>query len=193
MAVDYPTSWTEVCNLALGRLGAKQITTLLEGTPNANYCSQFLGQAIEQVLGEHDWIGATKRQSLNRLGDTPAFGYAYIYALPADFIRSVEVIAGLSPYRIEEPGLLTDADEVQLVYIARPELAPAVPQYLRRAFTVRLAFLLTTPLTSSEELAARVMAEDTQSLQRAVEADGKNTSEQTLDSPRGYTYYDELR
>ena len=193
MPVAYPSSWTEVCNLALGRLGTRQIISLLEGTPAANYCNQFLGEAIHEVLGEYDWRRMRKRAALARLAAVPAFGYAYTYALPSDFIRPVEVATGADHYSIEEAGLLTDAETVYLTYVYAPQEPTNVPPYLRRAFAIRLAFLLTTPLASDEALAARIAAEDKGAFGAALAADGKQSDVEIIDVERGYVFYDELR
>lgn len=193
---NYPSSWTDIANQALLRLGSKKINNLLDGSALANYCQQLMGQAIEDVLDEADWKAATKRSEIERLSEAPAFGYSYAYQMPGDFLRLVEgmgIETTGNDYSIEGDRLLTDAEEVFIAYVARPETANELPAHLRRAVAVRLAFLLTTPLTSSEALAARVAAEYTDSIREALSADGGRRRTPQVSDDIGCTWYDELR
>jgi len=192
--ISYPKSWTDVANQALGRLGTKQIGTISETTnPNANYCRKFIGGAVEDVFNEFSWKAATKRVQLAQLTDTPAYGFEYQYQLPSDFIRCVEVDAGGEKWSIEGEQLLTDADEVYITYTARPADATKLPPYLRNLIAIRLADILSGPITKSESTQTKIRAEYKEALARALSADGGRRDEQTAAEDLGFTYYDELR
>jgi hypothetical protein len=193
---SYPSSWTDIANQALGRLGSKLINNLLDGSALAGYCQQFMGKAVEDVLNEADWTSAIKRTSLVQTVDTPPFGYAYYYQMPGDFHRLVEgggIETTGEDYSIEGDKLLTDAAEVNIAYVARPEESATLAPHIRGAIALRLAFLLTTPLTSSEPLAARIAAEYAEAIKVALSADGARKRTATLSDENGCIWYDELR
>jgi len=103
----------------------------------------------------------------------PVYGYSYAYALPADLITLIEVTRNEEEYRIEGANLLTDATEVYIKYIKRPADPSTLPGYIKRAISTHLAFLLTTPLTSSDQLRGILAAEMSASIEEAIRADGK--------------------
>lgn len=193
---SYPSSWTDIANQALGRLQSKLISNITESSSIANYCKLFIGQAIEDVFNEEDWVSTIKRQTLDQLTETPEFGYSYAYQMPGDFLRIVEGggIESLGvDYSIEGDKLLTDEDEVELAYVARPEDPTKIAPHLRKAITTRLAYLLCIPLTSNETLAARVASEYNESIINARSAEGKRKKENTVADDLGFTWSDELR
>jgi hypothetical protein len=191
---SYPSSWTDICNQALSRVGSKPINNVTtDSTDQAVCCRMFLGDAIDAVLGEHDWRGASKRAQLARLDETPVYGFAYAYQLPSDCVRPYAPDTGGSTVSIEGEKLLTDAEEVYLTYVARPFDPTTLPPYLRRAIQAQLAVLLALPLTSSEQTAARVEALFEEDMGAAVTADGDRRDEETLAESLGHTWHDELR
>ncbi len=193
---SYPAGWTDIANQALGRIGSKTINNLLDGSALANYCQMFMGKAIEDVLNEADWRSAVKREALEQLTETPPFEYAYYYQMPGDFLRLVEgggIETTGEDYSIEADRLLTNATEVNIAYVARPEESEALAPHVKGAIALRLAFLLTTPLTSSEPLAARIAAEYAEAIKVALSADGARKRTPTPADQNGCTWYDELR
>jgi hypothetical protein len=159
--VDYTSSWTQICNRALGRLGSETVADLNDGTKNAEYCLRFLPEALEHILGQWDFKFSRRRIMLARLEERPAFGWAYQYALPKDCVRLVSVgeEAGTVPYQAENGMLLTDAEERPVIYIARPDDPTQMPQSIRKAVSTHLAYLLSTALTSNEQLTALIVSE----------------------------------
>jgi hypothetical protein len=173
--VDYASSWTQICNRALGRLGSETVTDLNDGTKNAEYCLRFLPEAIEHILGQWDFKFARRRARLAMLEERPAFGWAYQYNLPKDCVRLVSVgeEAGTVPYQAENGMLLTDADELPIIYIARPDEPDQLPQSIRKAVSTHLAYLMSTALTSNEQLTALIMAEAKSAIEEAKREDAQ--------------------
>ncbi len=192
----YPSSWTDIANQALGRLQSKLINRIDEGGTPANYCQLYLGEAIEDVYNEEDWVSAIKRMILTQLTEVPEFGYDHAYQMPVDFLRLVEgggIESQGEDYSIEGNQLLTDADEVEIAYVARPEEPTKIAPHLKKAISTRLAFLLCIPLASSEETTSRVAAEYNDSIRAARSAEGKRKKETTVADDLGFTWSDELR
>ena len=82
-------SKVEICNLALQNVGANSITSLVEGTAEANECSLRYDTARLALLNMHIWNFAVKRAQLARLTATPEFNYNYKFQLPTDFLYMV--------------------------------------------------------------------------------------------------------
>jgi hypothetical protein len=180
--VDYTASWTQICNRALGRLGSATITDLDDGTQNADYCGRFLPQAVEHILGQYDFNFARRRQRLAPNAEKPAFGWKWQFNYPMDCIRLIKVYSGHSfmpedadcvPYQAENGKILADTEELQIVYIARPDDPNQLPQAVRNAISTHLAYLLSTALTSSEQMIALTAAESQGALELAKKVDAQ--------------------
>ena len=201
--ITYPSSWTDIANLALGRIGVGKINNVLQpDNENASYCNMFLGQAVEDVYGDFSWKGATKRVQLEQLTETPVFGFAYFYQMPADWIRNPDrekeaersnIDTGGADYTIEGDRLLTDATTVFMAYIARPDDVGKIRPLVRTAIALRLAFLLTSAITSAENLSNRIAGEYAAAMNSAIAADNLGRQEQTQEKSTGVTWFDELR
>ncbi|MDR1586920.1 MAG: hypothetical protein LBS57_05640 [Treponema sp.] len=180
--VNYTASWTQICNRALGRLGAMSIADLMEGTQNAEFCLRFLPEAVEYVLGQYDFSFARNRVLLAPNAEAPAFGWRAQFNLPLDFMRLVKVYGGhrempeeadCIPYQVENGKIFANANELQIIYIARPKEPNQLPQSVRKAISTHLAYLLSTPLTSGEQLIALIAAESQSVLELAKKEDAQ--------------------
>jgi hypothetical protein len=194
--VDYTASWTQICNRALGRLGGATITDLSDGTKNAEYCGRFLPQAIEHILGQYNFNFARRRQRLAPNAEKPAFGWKEQFNYPADCIRLIKVYGGhnwipgegeLVPYQVENGKILADTDELQIIYIARPDDPNQLPQAVRNAISTHLAYLLSTPLTSSEQLVGLIAAESQSALELAKKVDAQMNYDPQADGEEFHT------
>jgi hypothetical protein len=131
------TAETDIVNVALRALGGSRITSLTDGSNNANAANDVYELVRDQVLRSHNWNFATMRVQLAEVADEPAFGYDHQYALPSDWIRTISVHdndAGLGGIDYKEETyegqrvILANSDAVYLRYIGRvtdPNLYPA--------------------------------------------------------------------
>lgn len=200
---SYPVGWTNIANLALRTLTSKLIQNLNDGSPNANFCREFMGKAVQQVLTEEDWGSCKKRLVLNPLTETPAFGFAYYYQLPGDWIRFcrdkdrttiIGVDTGGEPWELEGDRIATTASYVNLRYIANPTDPAKFSPYLRNAISSQLALMLCIPLAKSEELQAQIQGQykiDLALSRKAEAASGAHVDESP--TPAGAGWYDEAR
>jgi hypothetical protein len=192
--IDYTASWTQICNRALGRLGTAVITDLGEVTHNAEFCKRFLPEAVEYVLGQYDFSFARKRAVLAPGAEGQLFGRQARFKLPMDFIRLVKVYGkdvpeedhGI-PYQIENGEILADTEELWIVYTARPKDPNRMPQAVRKAVSTHLAYLLSTPLTSNEQLIALVAAESRDALELAKREDAQMNYDPQAEGARFHT------
>lgn len=91
-------SSTDICNRALQMLGANPIVSLTDGSKNARECALCYDKLRQSLLRSHAWNFATVFASLPELASppnpTPAnslWANTHVYALPADFLRLVQV------------------------------------------------------------------------------------------------------
>ena len=88
-------SQTSIANLALGRIGARQIITdVNENSPNAKKVLVVWDAVFQEVLSERDWKLAKTRQQLALSNVTPLYTYKHAWALPSDFLGSCGLGAG---------------------------------------------------------------------------------------------------
>lgn len=179
MAISYGTSWIDICNRALGRLGKGSIADLISGGDLAKACNTFLGEAIETVLSARSWYGCRTRVQLARSATVPEYGFAYQYEIPADCVNLIELSIAPEEYVPEGSYILTDASEVYATYIPRPVSPAGLPGPIKKCISTHLAVLLSTPLTSSDQLRAILMAEDQQARTEAYGADERRAGEPT--------------
>lgn len=96
-----------ICNLALRRLGAKEITAIDEGTKNADHCSAFWDYVLYEVLEDYAWNFAKKSRSL---------GYTYGFGVHSD--DDTKIISNITQ---ADPAVVSCANhgflDEHLVYI----------------------------------------------------------------------------
>ena len=131
----------------------------------------------DDLLRAHSWNFAIARAKLARDAAPPAFGFAYAYALPADWIRCVlaqasESVAAPLSYRIEGGRLLSDAAAVYLRYVRRVEAVNLMPADFREALACLLARELAVPIAQSNTLEEKLEARFRTRLRRARTTDG---------------------
>jgi len=81
------TSVVDICNRALGFLGAKPINSLNDQSTSARACLLVYECARDSLLREHPWNFAIQRFMLTPDSTAPLFGKAGSYALPTGWLR----------------------------------------------------------------------------------------------------------
>ena len=135
-----------LCSRALLKIGAQPIASLEEGTAEAEVAANLYASVRDAALSAHPWSFATGQASLPRLAAQPHADYAHAFQLPAGFLRALS--AGDIAYRIQEDKLHSDAVQVVLTYVFRPDEAD-FPPFFASALVARLAAEFCIPLTES--------------------------------------------
>lgn len=139
-----------LCSRALLKLGAMGIASFDEGTAEAEVADNLYPSTRDALLCSHPWSFATEQMTLTRLKAELASDFSYAYQLPPDFLRALwadQAGRGVE-YRIAERRLHTNADDVALSYIFRPDEAEW-PPYFDQVLIARLAAEFCLPLTES--------------------------------------------
>jgi len=145
----------DICNRALGKLGAKRIRSLTEDSASARACNTAYVPVRDAFLEEHEWSFAIKRAELSAESPAPTWGPAYAYLLPADFIRLAEddqarVDCGERDWIIENGRIKTDdSAPLQIRYISRVSDVSMMTPLFREGLATKLAFELCEQLTQS--------------------------------------------
>ena len=141
-----------LCSKALTKIGAKSITSFEEDTAEAEVANQLYEPTLQNLLASYPWRFALKQKNLARLTNTPVSDYQYAYQLPGDCVRVLSAgqnikSSGLD-YKIVGQSLHTNAENVILNYICRPE-EDDFPAFFKEALIGKLATEFCLPLTES--------------------------------------------
>ncbi len=165
-----------ICNSALTKIGAGRIVALDDGSKNANACAELYPKLRDDLLRRHVWNFACERLKLARLAAAPAFGYAYAYQLPSNWLRTVAVYvddagAVLADYRIEGRTILSSAEALYIVYIRVATDPNEMPADFREALAAMLACDLAVPIAQSSSLRQEMADAFRDALARAKSVD----------------------
>ena len=177
-----------ICNSALSKIGAKNITALSEGSKNANVCNVQYAKLRDRLLRLHTWNFATARIKLARLSSTPAFEFDYEYQLPTGWLRTVSVHdndqgLGLVSYKIEGLKVLTNTTEAYLRYIRRVEDPNDMSADFREALATMIARDIAIPIAQSNSLEEKMEARFLSAFRQAKSTDAIEDRSEQL--PRG--------
>ena len=171
-------SVVEICNSALNQLGASTILSLTENSKNGRLCNSRYETVKDSVLRAHPWNSAIKRQTLAADTANPDWGFAKQYTLPSDCLRVLTIQNYESNYKIEGRKILTNDDNVKLVYVARITDPNEMDVLLRETISAALASDLAYAITANATLQQRMADKYQDKLSEARHADaseGYNT------------------
>jgi hypothetical protein len=156
-----PTDSTvvQICNAALQFIGAARITTLTDGTREADAAAFWWPLIRKTVFCAVPWKCITKRVILEDTDTAPAWGFAYAYTLPSDYLRLVRLLNGDDEYRVVGTVLHTDLVEPEIEYIYDCDDPSLYSPDLVRCLYLNLAYELAYCLTQNTEVGDRVKAD----------------------------------
>lgn len=191
-------SEVSICNGALLKVGAKTITSLLDGSNEAKICNEFYAKTRDAVLRAHPWNFAIARQSLVRLNPDPIFGYGAQYQLPTDpfclrvltfndssvphLINGVVIIDVFSRFKIEGRKLLTNETEANIVYVARIVDLNLFDPLALEALGARLTAEIAYPVSKNSRLVSAMWDLYASKLQEARSIDGMEGTPDSFES-----------
>lgn len=156
-------SQTEICNLALMRLGEPSIMSINEQNKRANALKSCFDLVRDMVLQDHPWNFAIKRTSLAKLTAVPESGYANSFQLPTDCLRVLGLVGDghnvdiTLNYKIEGQQLQTDENVAQIKYIARITDTGRFTARFCSVLAARLALEISYSLVKSPNLQQMAM------------------------------------
>lgn len=159
---------TELCNMALGRIGSARIDTYdADQSIPAQYCRLFYEQTRDSLIRSHRWRFARDRATLSANAeyedDDNTFEYDYAYDLPNDFLamqQPYEGVPGLVGthynYSAEGKQILSNEDEMEIRYIKKVVDPNEFDPLFIEVLVLQLAIKLVMPLSGGGGLGENV-------------------------------------
>lgn len=172
----------DICNAALMRLGAEPIAAFTDNSKRAKLCSAHYKRIKEEMLSEHPWNFAIKRESLSKSTISPAFEYANQFDLPSDYLTAHKMYPDTVEFKQENKVLLSNEDSLDMVYIA--SVAERLfSSFFTRALILRLAVEFSYTMVQSNELRSVLIEEmkDAERTARLRDAQEDTPHEMTAD------------
>jgi len=192
------TSQVDIANYALNTLGATNIVSLDENSKPARIINQRYDAVRDYVFRSHPWNCLIRRAELPRETETPAFGYAYQYALPTNpyCLRVLEFSNGSMSYPqdnmfsntggpvfvIEGRKLLTDEGIAKIKYVAQVTDPQQYDIGLIEALSARLAMEICYAITGSTSMIQLTAAMYDDKVKEARFTDGTEGAPQKLEA-----------
>jgi hypothetical protein len=179
-----PLSALALCSRALLKIGAQPVASFDEGTAEAEVAANLYPGVRDALLSIHPWSFATGQSTLPRLAAVPTGDFRHAFQLPPGFLRALSAGPAGSGrglgYRILESRLHTDADQVVLTYIFRPDES-AFPPFFGSALVARLAAEFCLPLTENASRADLLYRLAEQELRAARQADSQQATARAIE------------
>lgn len=183
MSLAAPDSEVDICNLALAHLKQAVITTIdPPGTAAEELCNLWYHQIRQETLRIHPWNFALARVELTPDATIPAFGYAYRYALPSDWLRFIgrfdddDHVLTDGEYEIEGRYYLfnwEDGAAINLRYIKDFTNVAQMDPLFRGLFIVNLAIVMAPKFSGTENRVATLLKLQREMEGRAMAIDGQ--------------------
>jgi hypothetical protein len=194
------TALITACNSALAKIAKEPITSLEEGSIEAQYCALFALEVLSEMADWMIWPDLIKRVVLAEVvNDRPA-EWLYAYALPADYGEAI-LIRGqqeallsapelATPYTmpvqdrqrlaflIEGKKLYSNTPEATLSYSTSTLDAAELSPMMRRAFIDELAFRLSVPVAKMASQRRAELQQEAFASKYEAMADAQNKSPQ---------------
>ena len=174
-----------LCSRALIRLGAQPITSFEDGSTEGEICGALYAQSRDALLSAYGWNFATGQVTLAALNENGIGDYSNVFALPNDFLRALTAGSGAKSsgldYRIMRGKLYTNATQVVLTYVFRPDESE-FPPFFDSVLISRLAAELCIPLTENTSRFDTLMRLAETEFARARQLDAQQDRAQKLTS-----------
>lgn len=185
---------TVIFNTALTLLGQGPIADPDGSGKKETACRQVYDVCRKALLEQHPWNFALKRANLDQETDEPAFEYDHAYGLPTDCLRIYKVYESSSVYKEEGGLILSDDDEVQLLYVRNIEDTSQFPPLFVQMLAVDIAIAIEYYITNGQSMAQSLMIKRSELLKMAKMIDAQKDTSKTVQSviiqSADYTYGD---
>lgn len=169
---------------ALIRIGAAPITSFTDSTAEAEIAGALYAPVRDALLSSYAWSFATGQVALTELQTPPVADFDKAFQLPNDYLTALSAGTGTRGrglrYRIAQGALHTNASEVVLTYIYRPD-EETFPPYFDQALIARLSAEFTIPVTESTSRAEAHFRIAAQEFERARQIDAQQDTPNKID------------
>jgi hypothetical protein len=178
----------DVCNLALGWLGANLITSIEDDADEARLCKVNYIPARDATLEAHPWSFAIKRFIPAKLEGDSVYGQLSRFKIPSDIMRVLRVDREEGTWMLPYWGTTEAPEQANWVLEGDEILAPLDVVYCRgirriedegiysptfvQAFSAHMAMLMALSLTQSQSIFQDMAALYAEKLREARSRDG---------------------
>lgn len=187
-------SQVEIANRALTKLGAARIISFDDDNKQSRAVKSMFELVRDAEFRDHLWSFTAKRVSLPALTSAPDWGFSFEYAVPADYIRLIQINdiypgpsledyrnAAVAEYVIEGRKILTNyAAPLRVRYVSRVEDTSQWDASFVEAFACRLAVEMAEDLTQSTSKKESAKDDYKTAIAKAIRADGIEQPPQDL-------------
>ena len=196
------SSAVDICNMALGFLGADRISNFENPqTKNEQICQLFYPMVRDELLESRDWSFLIKRATLTAEPvPKPDWGFGNGFIPPVDSIRIIEVRDDTSTDRHSANGLhwalehgviVAKAETVYIRYVSGLVPTTAYSNQFVIALAMELAAQMCTQVTENRALKGDLVVTAQDKLEKAAAMDGmQGRSEQIRASTLTRARYD---
>ena len=184
-----PASTVSICNQAIGWVGGNIITSLDDGTDEANLCKINYDNLRNAVLESADWTFAMKRFRVAPLTEVPEYGFSKSFLLDPSILRVISVGTGNEyndendiDWVREENHILCNESVIYLRGIVEITDPTRFSSNFVQALAARLAADLAIPIASSRQLQSDMWALFEKKSGLAMSLDGKQGRSQRIRS-----------
>jgi len=179
-----PSSKTEICNLALQRLGIESISDITEDSVAGRACLRCYDSVVNQELEDHNWAFSVKRRRLAESTETPVHGRANLFDLPEDCLHLIgpypEYNLASTDWLVEGRQIATDdSAPLDVRYVAIVDESVFSPLFAKVVY-LEMAAQMCQELTQSSTMKAEIMNEKELTIRRAKK---RNAIQQISVSP----------
>lgn len=177
-------SQNSIANHALDLVGEPSITDISDTTERAVKLAAMWDDTRDAALRARLWRFSIARDSIAVLAAAPAWGFDYQYQIESDVVRVVQVDQYFPPpilsdyvqgdsayYRIEQDKILTNiASPLKVRWVLNSIVVGLWDPCFARVMACDLADRVSTRLTESETIKARIKAERRDAISEATRA-----------------------
>ncbi len=170
----------DLCNLALGWIGARNITSLEDDTEEAVQCLNNYDIARDATLEAHMWSFAVTRFIPALSGTEPEWGFSFQFKIPSDILRVLTVGPDeeifweheQDKWVVESGFIMADEANIFCRGIRRVEDEGIYSNLFVHAFAAKLATLMALTLTQSHQIMEKMAQMYTGMIAEAKSRDG---------------------
>jgi hypothetical protein len=149
---------TDICNLALVKLGHQRISAITESSVDARLCNAIYDEILDEALSagpEKGWKFARARITVSVDADSPNDQYDYRYKIPNECLRIVKVHTdgtNFTDWIRQGEYILTNQvdDEIDVEYVRRITVTGLYPPHFVKVVYMMLAYHLGFKVTQSK-------------------------------------------
>ena len=161
----------DIASNALQMIGGGSISSFTGGG-DAAVANALYEPIVLAMLSKNYWRFAMKKQSLNRLSQTPLNEFQYAFQIPTDSVK-IERVEPRVRYKIFQDKIYTDSNTIELDYLFRADTS-SWPPYFVLLVTYKLASEFALSVTDNEQKNALYEDKYRTQLGEAFTADAHN-------------------